>query len=60
MMIHIIKADSRHVAGIAKVCRDGYWATYTGIRSEAYIKRIIKEFYNIERIQREVAETSRD
>ncbi|GGH73596.1 GNAT superfamily N-acetyltransferase [Pullulanibacillus pueri] len=59
-MIQIIKADSRHVEGIAKVCSDGYWATYKGIRSEDYIKRIIKEFYNHERIEKEVSETSRE
>ncbi|MBO8173107.1 MAG: GNAT family N-acetyltransferase [Bacillaceae bacterium] len=58
-MIKIVKADTRHVAGIAKVCRDGYWATYSELRSEEYINRIIKEFYNHERIQREVTETTR-
>ncbi len=55
-----MKADISHVSGIAKVCSDGYWETYRDIRSEAYIKRIIKEFYNHKRIINEVTETSRD
>ncbi|SDJ77247.1 GNAT family N-acetyltransferase [Sediminibacillus albus] len=59
-MIQIKKADSSHVAGISKVCSDGYWATYRKIRSEEYIKRNIKEFYNLERIELEVTETSRE
>lgn len=59
-MIHINKADTRHVSGISKVCSDGYWLTYNEIHSEEYIKRIIREFYNHERIQSEVTETSRE
>ena len=59
-MIQIMKANLNHVEGIVKVCSDANWATYTGIRSETYIKRIIKEFYNIARIEKEVTETSRD
>ena len=59
-MIQIMKADYSHVKGIAKVCSDGYWATYKGMRSDEYIKRIIKEFYKLERIQKEVNETSRE
>lgn len=59
-MIEILKAESNHVAGIAHVCSDAYWATYHEIRSEEYINRIIKEFYNLERIQREITETGRE
>ena len=59
-MINIIKADPSHVEGISKVCSDGQWATYNGLRSEDYIKRVIKEFYNHERILKEVTVTSRE
>uniref|UniRef100_UPI00406C6069 GNAT family N-acetyltransferase n=1 Tax=Sporosarcina sp. FSL K6-1522 TaxID=2921554 RepID=UPI00406C6069 len=59
MMIHIIKANPNHVEGIAKVCRDGYWATYSETYSEMYIEGIIKEFYSHERILKEVTETSK-
>lgn len=58
--MQVKKADSSHVAGISRVCRDGYWATYQNIRSEEYINRIVEEFYHFERIEREVAETSRE
>ncbi|MGG0668290.1 GNAT family N-acetyltransferase [Sporosarcina koreensis] len=59
-MIHIIKAQPDHVEGISKVCSDGYWATYSETHSEMYIKGIIEEFYNRERIQKEVLETSKE
>jgi GNAT superfamily N-acetyltransferase len=59
-MIKILKANASHVEGIAKVCSDGYWATYIGLRSEEYIKRVIKEFYNHERILKEVTDTGRE
>ncbi|MEK4403813.1 GNAT family N-acetyltransferase [Sporosarcina sp. FSL K6-6792] len=59
-MIHIIKAKPNHVEGISKVCSDGYWATYSETHSEMYIKGIIKEFYNHERILKEVLEISKE
>lgn len=59
-MIHIIKAKPDHVEGISKVCSDGYWATYSETHSQMYIKGIIEEFYNRERIQKEVLETSKE
>ncbi|MEH7179802.1 GNAT family N-acetyltransferase [Neobacillus vireti] len=58
-MIKICKANPEHVQGIAKVCSDGYRATYSETHSREYIERIIKEFYNIERILNEVSNTSR-
>ncbi|SIS66982.1 GNAT family N-acetyltransferase [Salimicrobium salexigens] len=58
-MIEVKKGNLSDVAGISKVCREGYWATYSELRSEEYIERVIKEFYNHERIEREVIETSR-
>lgn len=60
IIIHIIKAKPNHVAGISKVCSDGYWATYRETHTEMYIKGIIKEFYNPERILKEVSVTSRE
>ena len=59
-MIEILKASPTHVEGIAKVCREANWATYKGLRSEEYIKRVIKEFYNHERILKEVSETGKE
>ena len=59
-MIEIRKAKLEDIEGIAKVCSDGYWATYSDLRSKEYISRIISEYYNLERLQREVTETSRE
>lgn len=59
-MIHILKANPNHVAGISKVCSDGYWATYNKTHSETYIEGIIKGFYNHDRILKEVTETSKE
>jgi GNAT superfamily N-acetyltransferase len=58
-MIKICKADPSHVHGIAKVCSDGYRATYGETHSKEYIERIISEFYNTDRIVDEVTKTSR-
>ncbi|SDM62374.1 GNAT family N-acetyltransferase [Bacillus sp. OK048] len=58
-MIEICKANPEHVQGIAKVCSDGYRATYGVTHTQEYIERIIKEFYNTERIRNEVVNTSR-
>ena len=59
-MIEIVKANKSHVEGIKKVCSEAYWATYEELRSEEYLKRVIKEFYNHERILKEVSETGRE
>lgn len=58
-MIKICKANPIHVQGIAKVCSDGYRATYGETHSREYIDRIINEFYNTERILDEVTKNSR-
>lgn len=60
IVIKVRKADPKDVEGIAKVCKDGYWATYAELFSKEYITRIISAFYNRERIHREVTETSRE
>lgn len=59
-MIEVRKAEPKDVEGIAKVCSDGYWATYEDLSSKVYITRIISTFYNRERIHKEVMETSRE
>jgi GNAT superfamily N-acetyltransferase len=58
-MIKICKANMIHVQGIAKVCSEGYRATYGETHSKEYIERIISEFYNTDRIVNEVTKTSR-
>lgn len=57
--ITVIKADERHIDGIASVCINGYWATYGDTHPTKYIKRIIKEFYNVDRISEEVKISNR-
>lgn len=58
-MIHILKANEAHVKGISKVCSDGNWATYRDIYTKEYIERVIEEFYNEERILKEVTTSDR-
>lgn len=58
-MIQILKANSTHVDGISKVCTDANWATYSGIYTKEYIEKIIKEYYNPERIRSEVSSSSK-
>ena len=57
-MVEIKRADKDHVHAIAKLCIDGYWNTFGGTHSKDYIKRIINEFYNIDRLRTEVDENS--
>lgn len=53
-MIIVKKAEQVHTEGIAKVCSDGYRDTYRETHAEQYIERIIREFYNHDRIQEEI------
>ncbi|PLR95035.1 GNAT family N-acetyltransferase [Bacillus sp. T33-2] len=53
-MITVQRAGSQHIAGISRVCTDGYRDTYRDTHSEEYIERVISEFYNRERIREEV------
>ena len=59
-MVKIVKADVNHVGGICDVCAKGQWATYGDIYSKEYIERIIKEYYEPERVTKEVTETSKE
>ena len=59
-MIVIQKAQTEHVKGIARVCTEGYWATYSEMYSADYIAAVIEEFYNEQRILKEVESRSRE
>lgn len=59
-MIERMKAAPEHAAGICRVCADGWRATYADMCSREYIERIIAEFYNEERVLKEIAETGRE
>lgn len=59
-MISIQKAIVEHINGIAKVCINAYWATYSELLSNEYIKRMIDEFYTYDRILKEVTTTNRE
>ncbi|MFD2924724.1 GNAT family N-acetyltransferase [Halobacillus naozhouensis] len=58
-MVHVIKAKPNHVQGISEVCSDATRATYKDIYTQEYIERIIKEFYDPERISEEVKTANR-
>lgn len=53
IVFSVQKAELKHIEGICRVCARGYWATYT-TKPRAYIQRIVNEFYNVERVTREV------
>lgn len=57
-MADVIKAGIKHVEGIIRVCTEGYWATYSDLYSDDYIERVVADFYNIERVTKEVTVTS--
>ncbi|AET57028.1 hypothetical protein HPL003_01220 [Paenibacillus terrae HPL-003] len=44
----------KHIDGIIDVCTLGYRATYREIYSKEYTDRIIRDFYNYDRILKEV------
>ncbi|MBY6037772.1 GNAT family N-acetyltransferase [Fictibacillus nanhaiensis] len=56
----IKKAGPEHVQGIAKVCSEGWRATYGYLRDEAYVDQVIQEYYNEERLYKEVTESNDD
>lgn len=59
-VIAIEKALPEHVSGISDVCSKGYRHTYEETHSTEYIERMIREFYNQDRILNEVKHTSRE
>lgn len=56
-MIRVQQASIEHAAGISRVCTEGWRDTYANVHSANYIERAIQEFYNLERITREITET---
>jgi GNAT superfamily N-acetyltransferase len=54
------KAGTEHVAGIAKVCSEGWRATYGYLEDDAYVEQVIEDYYNHDRILKEVTEFSED
>lgn len=56
-MIRIQLAEPEHADGIMQVCQNAQWATYNHLCDKAYIERTIKDFYNRERILKEIRET---
>ena len=52
--ILVRRARPEDVDGICRVCTDGYWAAYSGLLPDEYIARTVREFYNAERVRREV------
>lgn len=57
-MIEVRKALRGDVHGIRKVCSDGYRKTYPDLLSAERIETIIQEFYNEERIAKEISDIS--
>ena len=55
--IRVQKAAPEHAGGIARVCSEGWRDTYRDLHSPDYIERAIREFYDVERIAREIGET---
>lgn len=58
MTMEFRKARLEDAAGIARVCSEGWRVTYAEIESEQVISETIREFYNVEQIQKEVLEIS--
>ncbi|WP_338780704.1 GNAT family N-acetyltransferase [Metabacillus sp. FJAT-52054] len=58
-MITVVKAGLEHIQGIIRVCSEGYRNTYNETHSKKYIERTISEFYNAERVAKEIQETDR-
>ncbi|OOE12820.1 GNAT family N-acetyltransferase [Fictibacillus arsenicus] len=52
------KAGTEHVAGIAEVCSQGWRATYGYLEDDAYVEQVIEDYYNHDRILKEVTEFS--
>jgi GNAT superfamily N-acetyltransferase len=50
------KAGPEEVKGIARVCSEGWRATYGYLEDEKYVNDVIKEYYNEDRILNEVTE----
>jgi ribosomal protein S18 acetylase RimI-like enzyme len=58
-VVTIQKATEEHIGGIAKVCIDAYWATYSELLSSEYIQRMIGKFYTYDQILNDITTTNR-
>lgn len=58
-MLEIRKASLDDLQGIIDVCSAGYRSTYPDLLPQRYIEKIIDDFYNEERIEKEIRNTSR-
>ncbi|MBH0169948.1 GNAT family N-acetyltransferase [Fictibacillus sp. 18YEL24] len=56
--ITLMKAGPDEVKGIARVCSEGWRATYGYLEDESYVNSVIEEYYNEKRIENEVTEFS--
>ncbi|WP_281657700.1 N-acetyltransferase [Halobacillus sp. Cin3] len=59
-MITVRNAVKRDASGIREVCIKGNQDTYAAIYSEEYLQNVIDEFYNLDRIQKEIVPAGRD
>ncbi len=57
-MIEIRKANLEDVRGIIQVCSEGHKKTYPGLIPDYHIEKMIKEFYNEDRITKEILNIS--
>ncbi len=53
-----MKAGPDEVKGIARVCSEGWCATYGYLEDESYVNSVIEEYYNVNRIENEVTQFS--
>lgn len=59
MNITVQKATVDDVKAISEICSSSWIETYQGIYPENYIQQVIREYYNPERVTKEVLETSK-
>lgn len=52
--IRIGRATVDQAPGIVRVCIEGWRDTYAGLYPADYIEKTIREFYNVERVTREI------
>lgn len=59
-MVDVRQATPDDVPDIIHVCRRAWSVTYADLHTEDYIARVLDEYYNPERVLKEVRETSRN
>jgi ribosomal protein S18 acetylase RimI-like enzyme len=55
-MIQVRTAIPEDAKGIIRVCSDGWRETYVGIYPQDYIERVIREYYNFDRVRGEISD----